>query len=237
MAVRVKQGHVNIVYEAIRKNSQAEGCASHSGGRGSAMTAGKRIFDVILALFILPFIAVIGVVIALTLVLTQGSPVFFAAERMQTPTRAFRLWKFRTMTVDRNDSGISGAHKSARVTPVGRVLRRTRLDELPQVWNILRGDISFVGPRPPLREMVERFPEVYDEVLKSRPGVTGLASLYYHRHEEWLLSRCTTAAEADAIYTRLCVPQKASLDLMYARNRSVCFDIVLIWRTIRRVLH
>lgn len=200
------------------------------------MTAYKRVFDIFLAVLILPFILVLGVGITIALLLTQGGPVFFAAERMQTPTRAFRLWKFRTMTVDRNDAGISGAHKSARVTPAGRFLRRTRLDELPQIWNILRGDISFVGPRPPLREMVDRFPDVYAAVLESRPGVTGLASLYYHRHEEWLLSRCTTAAQADAIYTRCCVPQKAHLDLMYARNQSVCFDVVLIWRTIRRVL-
>lgn len=219
MAERVKQGHVNIVYEAIQKNSQAEGWSRLCHWRCSAMTIGKRLFDIILALLLLPLLAVIGFCIATVLLLTQGRPLFFAAERMQTPTRAFRLWKFRTMTVDRNDSGISGAHKSARVTRAGRVLRRTRLDELPQIWNILIGDISFVGPRPPLREMVERFPDVYGQVLLSRPGVTGLASLYYHRHEEWLLSRCTTAAEADAIYTRLCVPQKAHLDLMYARNR------------------
>lgn len=201
------------------------------------MTFGKRLFDILFALLILPFVALIGVTIWAVLALTQGRPWFYAAERMNAPDHAFRLWKFRTMTVDRNDSGISGAHKAGRITPAGRVLRRTRLDELPQIWNILKGDISFVGPRPPLREMVERFPGVYGEVLKSRPGVTGLASLCYHRHEEWLLARCTTAAEADAIYTRRCVPEKARLDLMYARNRSVCFDLVLIWRTMRRVLH
>lgn len=201
------------------------------------MTFGKRLFDIIFALILLPFLLIMGIVIWGILAITQGRPWFYGAERMETPERAFRLWKFRTMTVDPQDHGISGAHKSARITPAGRVLRRTRLDELPQIWNILKGDMSFVGPRPPLREMVERFPDVYRAVLKSRPGVTGLASLYYHKHEEWLLSRCRTAAEADAIYTRRCVPEKARLDLIYARNRSVCFDIVLIWRTMRRVLH
>ena len=137
--------------------------------------------------------------------------------------------------VDR-DAGVSGGDKAARVTPVGRILRRTRLDELPQLWNILRGDISFVGPRPPLREYVERFPEVYRAVLTSRPGVTGLASIHYHRHEEWLLARCATPAETDRVYCTRCIPAKARLDLIYARHASVCFDLRLIGRTIARVL-
>ncbi|PYF09367.1 lipopolysaccharide/colanic/teichoic acid biosynthesis glycosyltransferase [Rhodobacter viridis] len=196
----------------------------------------KRLFDICFALLILPVIAAIGAVVLLALALTQGRPFFYAAERMKTPTQAFRLWKFRTMTVVATDAGVSGADKAARITPVGRVLRRVRLDELPQLWNILRGDISFVGPRPPLREYVERFPEVYAEVLKSRPGVTGLASIHYHRHEEWLLARSRSAAETDRIYCRLCIPAKARLDLIYARHASVCFDLRLIGRTIARMI-
>lgn len=196
----------------------------------------KRLFDLCFALLILPLIALIGAVVLLALALTQGRPFFYAAERMKTPTQAFRLWKFRTMTVVAADAGVSGADKAARITPVGRVLRRFRLDELPQLWNILRGDISFVGPRPPLREYVERFPKVYAEVLKSRPGVTGLASIHYHRHEEWLLARSHSAAETDRIYCTLCIPAKARLDLIYARHASVCFDLRLIGRTIARMI-
>lgn len=201
------------------------------------MTFGKRLFDIALALFMLPVIAVLVVGIALVVLVVQGRPVFYVSERMKTCDDVFRLWKFRSMASDPEDSGISGAHKSARVTRIGRFLRRTRLDELPQLWNIIIGDMSFVGPRPPLRDIVERYPDVYSSVLQSRPGVTGLASLRYHRHEERLLSRCTTAADADAIYTRRCIPRKARLDMIYARNRSVCMDITLIWQTMRRFLH
>lgn len=201
------------------------------------MTLSKRLFDILFALAILPIVLPVGLIVAAALLLTQGRPLFYAAERMKTPTRGFRLWKFRTMTTVARDSGVSGAHKAARITPAGRVLRRFRLDEVPQLWNILAGDISFVGPRPPLRQYVERFPEIYGPVLRSRPGVTGLASIHYHRHEEWLLARCRTAAETDRVYCARCVPAKARLDLIYAKNASVCFDIVLIFRTITRVLH
>jgi lipopolysaccharide/colanic/teichoic acid biosynthesis glycosyltransferase len=146
------------------------------------------------------------------------------------------LWKLRTMTVAAADSGVSGGDKSARVTRIGRLLRRTRLDEVPQLWNILRGDMSFVGPRPPLRTYVERFPALYARVLQSRPGITGLATLAFHAHEERLLAPCKTAEETDAVYTRRCIPRKARLDLIYQQRRSVCYDVILIGRTIGRVL-
>jgi len=147
------------------------------------------------------------------------------------------LWKLRTMTVNTGaETGVSGGDKNSRITPFGRFLRRTRADELPQLYNILRGDISFVGPRPPLREYVERFPECYGKVLKSRPGVTGLASLRYHRTEERLLATCTTPEETDRVYTTRCVPRKAELDLIYQRNQSLCFDLKLIGQTFSRVI-
>ena len=200
------------------------------------MTLQKRLFDLVVALAILPLVVSLMAGVLMVLAATQGRPFFYAAERMKTPTQSFRLWKFRTMTVVAADAGVSGADKAARITPAGRVLRRLRLDELPQIWNILRGDISFVGPRPPLRCYVERFPEIYGQVLQSRPGVTGLASIHYHRHEEWLLARSRSAAETDRIYCRRCIPAKARLDLIYARHASVCFDLRLILRTLAWVL-
>ena len=142
------------------------------------------------------------------------------------------MWKLRTMTVVAADAGVSGGDKAARITPTGAWLRARRLDEFPQLFNILKGDLSFVGPRPPLREYVERFPDIYGAVLKSRPGVTGLATLVYHRHEEMLLARCATPEETDAVYARLCVPRKARLDLIYQKHRNICFDIQLVIATI-----
>ncbi|TQS73437.1 sugar transferase [Rhodobacteraceae bacterium] len=200
------------------------------------MTWSKRLFDLALALVLAPLLLTLMVIVLVTLMFTEGRPYFYAAERMKTPTQGFRLWKFRTMSVDPDDSGVSGGNKAARVTRIGRILRKTRGDELPQLWNILRGDLSFVGPRAPLREYVQRFPEIYGQVLQSRPGATGIASLYYHRHEEWLLSRCATAEETDRVYCETCIPAKAKLDMLYQRNQSVCFDLILVIRTIKRVL-
>ncbi|WP_368185826.1 sugar transferase [Aestuariibius sp. HNIBRBA575] len=195
------------------------------------MTVSKRLLDVLLALILgIILLVPIGVVGILCLIL-QGRPVLFLSERMHSPDRAFRLVKFRTMRSSATDSGASGGNKSDRITHLGHILRRTRLDELPQLWNILRGDMSFVGPRPPLRDFVERYPEIYNQVLMNRPGVTGLASLYYHAHEEKLLRHSQSAAETDVIYTRRCVPRKARLDLIYQKHQSICFDIVLIAKT------
>ena len=200
------------------------------------MTLSKRIFDITLALLLAAVLAMPFVVLVLVLLVTQGRPVFYVAERMRAPGRPFHLWKLRTMTVAREDSGVSGGDKAARITPAGGFLRRTRLDEIPQLWNVLKGDMSFVGPRPPLRQYVERFPDIYAQVLRSRPGITGLATLEYHAHEERLLAPCRTTEETDAVYCRACIPRKARLDLIYQRHQSLCFDLVLLGRTAGRVL-
>ncbi len=199
------------------------------------MTPLKRMLDVFFAALLMVILSPVILWLIFRLWRTQGRPIFYVAERMKTPERAFGLWKFRTMTVAEADQGVSGGHKAARVTPIGALLRARRLDEFPQLWNILRGDLSFVGPRPPLREYVERFPDLYAKVLRSRPGVTGLATLRFHAHEERLLARCRSAEETDSVYTRICVPRKARLDLMYQQNRSICLDFALVFQTIGRV--
>lgn len=196
------------------------------------MTWRKRIFDLFFASLLVVILAPVFLWLVVYVYLKQGRPLFYVAERMKTPDTGFGLIKFRTMTVVEEDQGVSGAHKAARVTPVGARLRARRLDEFPQLWNILKGDLSFVGPRPPLREYTERFPQLYAEVLKSRPGVTGLATIRFHKHEGRLLARCTTAAQTDDVYCRICVPRKARLDLIYQRRQSVCFDFDLVFQTI-----
>lgn len=188
------------------------------------MTVAKRGFDLVFALLLLAPLGALMLVVAALVLVADGRPVLYGAERMKAPGRPFRLWKFRTMRPAADDAGVSGGAKASRVTPVGAILRRSRLDELPQLFNILKGDLSFVGPRPPLRDYVERFPGLYAEVLQSRPGVTGLASLVLHRREERLLARCTTAEETDRVYCRRCIPVKARLDLIYQRRRSLCLD-------------
>lgn len=199
------------------------------------MTPQKRLFDLALALGLVAPLGLLMTLVALVLALTQGRPVLYGAERMRDPARAFTLWKFRTMRPASGDGGVSGGDKAARITPAGRLLRRTRIDELPQLFNILKGDMSFVGPRPPLRQYVEACPETYAAVLRSRPGVTGLATLVFHRHEERLLARCATSDETNRVYLRRCVPRKARLDLIYQRRQSACLDLWILARTLRGV--
>jgi len=196
----------------------------------------KRTLDLIFATLLLVLLAPVLAGLLIWLLLKQGRPLFYVAERMKGVDRPFNLWKLRTMEVVGSDAGVSGGDKSARITPTGAWLRRHRLDEFPQLWNILKGDLSFVGPRPPLRMYVERYPDIYARVLKSRPGVTGLATIVYHRHEEALLARCRTPEETDTVYARICVPAKARLDLIYQRHQSLCFDFDLVFQTIGNLL-
>lgn len=198
------------------------------------MTLWKRAFDLGLALMLTPFVVLLAGLVTLAILVFDGRPILYVSERMTTPSRGFPLLKFRTMRVDAADRGVTGADKAARITKVGAVLRRFRLDELPQLWNVWRGDMSFVGPRPPLRLYVEDYPEIYREVLKSRPGLTGLATITYNRHETRLLSKSRSAEETEAIYRRACVPRKARIDLIYQRHQSLCLDARIIFRTFVR---
>lgn len=196
------------------------------------MTLRKRLFDLFFAGLLVVILGPVLIFLLAWLLVKEGRPLFYVAERMKTPEKPFNLWKLRTMTVVNEDQGVSGGNKSQRVTPTGAWLRAKRLDEFPQLWNILRGDLSFVGPRPPLREYVERYPRIYGQVLKSRPGVTGLATIRFHKHEDRMLARCTTPQETDDVYTRICIPRKARLDLIYQQHQSTCYDFDLVFQTI-----
>lgn len=198
------------------------------------MTVFKRVFDFSSALVIATLVGPIFLLVVMLILIKDGRPIFYISERMKSTTTSFNLIKFRTMQPMAGDSGVSGGDKTNRITRTGTFLRRTRLDELPQLWNVLIGDISFVGPRPPLRQYVERYPEIYEQVMKSRPGITGLASIHFSAHEERLLSRCSSSDETDDVYRRICIPRKAHLDLIYQRNRTLCFDVVLMFRTVFR---
>ncbi|MDH3263544.1 MAG: sugar transferase [Paracoccaceae bacterium] len=210
--------------------------AERPGQVVSAVSGGRRGFDLALAALLALLLWPLAALIALAILLADGRPVLFGSERIGKGGRPFTLWKFRSMVPGSDDGVATGGEKAVRITRLGRFLRRARLDELPQLWNVLSGEMAFVGPRPPLRRYVDRFPALYGEVLRERPGITGAASLIYHRREEELLAGCITAEESDSIYTRRCVPAKARLDLRYRRRRSPCSDLGLLWTTVSRVL-
>ncbi len=191
----------------------------------------------IAAVFLLPVVLPILAGLYIIVVLAQGRPFLYASERMRDPEKSFWLYKIRTMRPDTSQpEGVLGGPNRSRVTPLGGFLRRTRLDELPQILNVLKGDIGFIGPRPPLRGHVMACPERYLRILASvRPGITGLSTVMVHRREERLLSRCRTAEEAEAVYRMHCLPLKLRLDQLYADKRGLVLDLLILWRTFARL--
>ncbi|WP_136443332.1 sugar transferase [Pacificoceanicola onchidii] len=196
------------------------------------MTPFRRLIDILSAFVLGAVLMPVIIWVSLLLLIKEGRPLLYKAERMKTPDQAFLLWKFRTMKPDAGDRGVSGGDKSSRITATGAMLRRKRLDELPQLWNLLRGDVSLVGPRPPLRRYVEMYPEIYREVLRSRPGITGLASVVFHKREEVLLEQCQTAEDTEAVYCRRCIPTKARIDKLYEPKRNICTDFRVMFATV-----
>ena len=196
----------------------------------------KRIFDIFLSLTLLIFLLPLFLTIVTLLYFLEGRPIFFISERMRSTEKAFAMIKFRTMHSTENPIGASGGHVSNRITRIGRFLRKYRLDEIPQIFNILYGDMSFVGPRPPLRKYVQKYPELYRRVLQEKTGVTSLSSIYLSEYEARVLESCKSSEETEALYCKLCIPKKAKLDLIYSEHKSLCFDLILLFRTFLKVI-
>ena len=201
--------------------------------RDTALPLGKRILDLVFILATAPLTLPLGAVVWAIILLREGGPVIYRARRAGQGGQVFAALKFRTMrpVEPAQDQGVSGGDKQFRISGFSAFLRRTRLDELPQLINILKGDMTLVGPRPPDPRYVAMYPELYARVLRSRPGLTGLATLYMHRFEDRVLKTCETARETEEVYCRRCIPRKARLDLMCQRQRTLCSDLALIGKT------
>jgi lipopolysaccharide/colanic/teichoic acid biosynthesis glycosyltransferase len=191
-------------------------------------TALARFFDAAFAasglLLALPLLAML----ALVVLMDDGPPVLFSQTRVGKDGKPFRIWKFRTMHAGSRGSAIT-ASGDARITRSGGVLRKYKLDELPQLFNVLKGDMSLVGPRPETPEYVEPRAPAWQAVLTVRPGITDLATLLY-RDEEEILS---ASPNADVLYRETVLPDKLRLNLAYLRARSFRQDLRLILWTVR----
>jgi lipopolysaccharide/colanic/teichoic acid biosynthesis glycosyltransferase len=191
----------------------------------------KRQIDVIGAVLLLvpalPLMAIVAVVIKLT----SPGPVLFQQIRYGRDGHRFRLLKFRSMRHGRSHNGPSLTSSSdTRVTPVGRVIRKWKLDELPQLFNVIRGEMSLVGPRPDLPEYLDALHATLRQVLHLKPGITSVATLRF-RNEEELLS--TVPAEAlNVYYIANVLPQKVNMEIDYACQASLFSDLVVILRTV-----
>jgi lipopolysaccharide/colanic/teichoic acid biosynthesis glycosyltransferase len=188
----------------------------------------RRFFDVACAGAGLMVLMPVLFALAVLILLDDGPPVFFSQMRVGRRGKLFRIWKLRTMRAG-SEGGVITAAGDGRVTRAGAVLRRRKLDELPQLLNVLKGDMSLVGPRPEVPECVQLEAPIWQAVLQVRPGVTDLATLLY-RDEEKLLG---AAFDPNALYRETVLPAKLVLNLGYFRHRSFWRDLKLIYLTIR----
>lgn len=192
----------------------------------------KRACDFIFSLTGLILLGPLFLMAALAVKLTSRGPVFFKQERVGRNFQSFQIMKFRTMVVDAPKlGGQLTAGRDPRITSVGRLLRKTKVDELPQLINVLKGEMSFVGPRPEVPRYVEMFREDYAELLTVRPGITDIASLKY-RNESEILGE---SDDPEATYTQEILPDKIALAKEYIRRSSVVFDLGLIFKTVLRM--
>jgi lipopolysaccharide/colanic/teichoic acid biosynthesis glycosyltransferase len=189
----------------------------------------KRMFDVVLALASLILLLPAMVVVALLIKCDSTGTIFFKQERIGRGFRPFLIYKFRTMRQHSDHDGpLVTIGRDPRITRAGWFLRKAKIDELPQLINVLKGDMSFVGPRPEVRRYVELFPREYAEILTVRPGITDLASLKY-RDEAALLAK---AEDPDKEYLSHVLPDKIQLAKDYLQRSSFLFDLSLILKTL-----
>ncbi len=191
----------------------------------------KRILDVVLSgsglLLVSPVLAMIAVAVKLT----SSGPVLFRQQRVGKDGKLFALLKFRTMIHRQEATGPGVTRKGdSRVTPLGRVLRRFKLDELPQLFNVFRGDMSLVGPRPDLPEFCKTLREEQQLVFSLRPGITGWATLHFRDEERILAS--VPEEQTIRYYIDQILLQKAQLDLDYANRATFLGDVKIIMRTL-----
>ena len=181
--------------------------------------AAKRIFDIALVVAALPVCIPLGLAFALAIRLESRGPVIYSALRVGRDGREFRLYKFRSMYQDASGPGLT-YQDDPRVTKIGRILRRSKFDEFPQVINVLRGQMSIVGPRPEAPEYVARYSPEQRRVLAMRPGLTSLAQVAHRDEEDELPAEGTEAYYVDVI-----MPQKLRVDVAYVDGWTIWLDI------------
>lgn len=191
----------------------------------------KRLIDfigaVVLLVPALPLMAIVAVVIKLT----SPGPVFFRQIRCGRDGHRFHLLKFRSMRHGQNHNGPGiTSSNDTRVTPVGRVIRRWKLDELPQLLNVIRGEMSLVGPRPDLPEYLDALPAAQRQVLHLKPGITSVATIRF-RNEEEVLSTVPAESLVD-YYIANVLPQKANMEMDYASQASLVTDLAVLLRSV-----
>ena len=190
----------------------------------------KRTFDILLsvsAIFLLfPFFLLVSFLI----VIDSGFPIFFLQKRIGRGAKEFNIIKFRTMKTNKENITITVSDDS-RITRIGKYLRKTKIDELPEIFNVLFGQMSFVGPRPDVKGYADKLKGANRKILALRPGITGPASLKYY-NEEYILSQKSNPKKYN---DEVIFPDKVKINMHYFHNRSFFLDLKIIFATIFRV--
>lgn len=181
----------------------------------------KRLIDIVIAIFAMPFVGLFYIIVAPLIYFEDGAPIFYNAERIGKDGRIFKMYKFRSMKNNAPDIRLAdgstyNGEDDPRVTRIGKILRKTSVDELPQILNILKGDMSLIGPRPDPVDWLEKYPPEVKVFLKVRPGITGYSQAYYRN-----------SADGET---------KMKNDVFYAQNCSLLLDLKIFFKTIAVVL-
>ena len=191
----------------------------------------KRIFDALFSATALVLLTPLLLLIAAAVAAESRGGAFFHQERIGRHGVPFRLHKFRSMHVHRDGAQVTLGNSDPRITSVGRVLRKYKLDEFPQLWNVVKGDMSLVGPRPEVAEYVDLYTDEMREVLHVRPGLTDPASIAGFDEGE----RLEAAADPEKHYREVIMPEKVKQQLAYVRSATFGSDIRIIARTLFRI--
>lgn len=192
----------------------------------------KRLFDIVFSLLGLIILLPLFIVVGLLIKFTSSGPIFYMQTRVGINGTDFKLFKFRTMVVDADKKGLlTVGGRDPRVTSIGYYLRKFKIDELPQLINVLFGTMSFVGPRPEVRNYVDLYSEEQKKVLTITPGITDYASLEYFNEND-LLSK---TEDPEQVYIKEVMPAKLKLNLKYMKEAGFFTDLKIIFRTIARI--
>ena len=191
----------------------------------------KRLFDFIASLIGLIVLLPIFIIVSILVKISSSGPVFFMQKRIGRNCKAFTMIKFRSMTVIQNSNSNISVKGDVRITNIGAFLRKFKLDEIPELWNVLKGDMSLVGPRPDVGGYADNLIGEDRKILELRPGITGFASLKYYNEEDILAIKDNPRKFNDEVI----YPDKVKLNLNYYYNNSLWIDIKIIFATIFRV--
>ena len=189
----------------------------------------KRFFDIVFSLFGLTVFSLLFLIIIIRMKLDSKGPIFYRGKRMGLHGKPFGIYKFRTMYIDADkmSASPSAGDDDPRITKVGKTLRTYKLNELPQLINVLVGDMSFVGPRPEVEQYVSIYTEEEKAILTVRPGITDYASIKFHNEGEILKG----SPDPDKTYEEVIRPEKLRLQLEYVRTRSLWVDFKILFKT------